>query len=172
MNFWKLKIWVWNLGIENVKLKAWEWKFFIWKFGFWKILETLKKIFFVFFFFFFRVDSALDEFKCVGAEILPPPPHFLVSLFSFLLHLPSTFYSSIGTIHLLLPFDFSSLFHHFFLQKNTFLSFLTLLIHLHQYFFRSLCFEHFHPTPILVKPIFKNPFSSHQNGFFFSSFSC
>ena len=126
----KFEVWIffffffenWRFKFKILALRMWNWKlgnenFWIENLDFERYLKTLKNIFF-FFFFFLGVDSALAEFKCVGLKFWPP--HFLVSLFSFLLHLLSTFYSPIGTIHLLLPLDFSSLFHHFFLQKTFF----------------------------------------------------
>ena len=138
-----------------------------------------------FFFFFFGgwggftkstqfdwVDSALDEFKCVGPNFWPPTSLSFSLPFCFIFHQlflpPLALFTFFFPLIFLLYFTISSYKKHFskFLNSPSSIS-----INI------SLCFEHFRPTPILVKPIFKNPFSLHQNGFslqgiFFSSISC
>ena len=171
-----LKFGHWECAIESLGMKIFELKIWILKDKLWKR----------FFFLGWVSQLNLTELTYLWLSLsvwgpkfcpLPPFPQLLcLSLFLFAS-------SSINFFFLHWHYSPSSSPWFFFfispflLTKNTFLSFLTLsFIHLHQYFFRSLCFEHFHPTPILVKPIFKIPFSLHQNGFFlqgifFSSFS-
>ena len=131
-----------------MELKIWEWKFWIKNLEFESYLKTLKKIFFGLTEStqFDWVDSAFGWVLSVGAEILAP--HFFVS--SFFLYASSfiNFSSSIDTIHLLLPLDFSSYKKHFSKLLNS-PSSISINISL------DLCvLSIFIPHPFLVKPIF------------------
>ena len=160
------------MGIENVRLKILEWKF-----GFWNILENFQQEFFFFFGLtkstqFDSVDSTLAEFKCVRAEILAP--HFLVSLFSFLLNLPSTFLPPLALFAFFFPLIF--LLH---LTISSHKKHFSKLLHLPSSISINISLDLcvlsiFITHPFLVKPIFQHPFSLHQNGFFLQGifFSC
>ena len=118
--FWKtkdlsLKFGHWECEIENLGMKIWILKY-TWK------LSTRN------FFFFWGWLSQLNLTPLtqlwlnlsVWGPKFHPPPHTSVSpsfLFCFIF---INFSSSIGTIHLLLPLDFSSSSHHFFSQKTLF----------------------------------------------------
>ena len=158
------------MGIENVKLKAWEWKFLNWKIRFWKILETLKKFFFFFFFGLIEstqfdwVDSALDEFKCVGPNFWPPTSLSFSLPFCFIFHQlflpPLALFTFFFPLIFLLQLTIYSHKKHSSKLLNSSSS-ISLNISLD---LRVLSI--FIPHPFLVKPIFKNPFSLHHNGFF------
>ena len=100
-------------------------------------------------FFFWELTQQLSCNFNVGAEFWPPI--HLISLFSFFASSFITFSSSINTIHLLLPLDFSSSCHHFFYikkkKKNTFLSFST--------------FPHPFPSIFLLILVFLSTFTTH-----------
>ena len=148
LKFWDFETWrfwleIWNfkseiLKLRILKIKAWNFDHEIWgldflktedlslKFGHWecgienlefeRYLKTLKNIYF--FFFLFWLTQLLAEFLVYGPKFWPLTSLFLPFFFfasSFI-----NFSSSINTIHLLLPLDFSSSSHHFFSQKTLF----------------------------------------------------
>ena len=151
----------WKLGNEN---------FWIENLDFERYLKLWKR----FFFWVDWVTELTQLWYCLS--VWGPkfwPPHFFVSLFSFLLHLPSTFSSSIGTIHLLLPLIFL-LYFIISSYKKHFSKFLNSPSSISINISLDLCvLSTFIPHPFWWNPY---PLSLHQNGFFrqgifFSSFS-
>ena len=94
----------------------------------------------------------------VGGEFWPHFPCLTLFSSSFI------FSSSIKTIHLLLPLDFSSSSHHFFYKKKYFSKLLNLPSSISLNISLDPClFEHFCHTPIFGE----THFSLHQNNSFF-----
>ena len=151
----------------NSKFGHWEYEFenlgtkiLSWKFGIWDILKTLKKKVFFFFFCWLSLRLSLS----VGAEFWPPT-FLCLSLFPFFSSF-STSLPPLSLFTLFFPLDFL----------------LHLTISSHEKYFSKLLklpssisinissdpcvLKHFIMYPFLVKPIFQNSFSLHQNGFF------
>ena len=154
-----LKVGNWECEIENLGMKILILKD-TWKFWFWKILE---KEDFYFIFLGWLSQLSLTEFKCGGRNF--GPPLLCLFSFSFFLHLPSTSLPPLTLFTFLFPLIFllqltiySHKKHSSKLLNSS--SSISLNISLD---LRVLSI--FIPHPFLVKPIFQNPFSLHQNGF-------
>ena len=151
------------MGIENENLK-----FGNENLDFERYLRTLKK----FFFFFGGVNwvnlvwlswLSIGWVYVCGAKIAP---YFFVSLFSFLFHLPLTFLPPLALFTFFFPLIF--LLHlTIYAHKKHFSKLLHLPSSISINISLDLCvLSIFITHPFLVKLIFQNPFSLHQNGFF------
>ena len=152
---WALRIWIWKFGNKNFELKIWDLGY----------IENFKKDSF-FFFFFFVCWLSLRLSLSVGAEFWPPT-FLCLSLFSFFffhlspplfLHYHYSLSSSPWIFFFISPF---------LLTKKYFSKLLKLPSSISINISSDPCvLKDFIMCPFLVKPIFQNSFSLHQNGFF------
>ena len=156
----------------------WDWKFGNENLDFERYLKTLKKIFFFFFLGWLSQLNLIELTQLwlslsVWGPKFPPPALPCLSLF-FFASSSSTFlpplalFTSFFLLIFLLHLTISS-------HKKHFSKLLHLPLSISINISLDLCIlSIFITQPFLVKPIFQNPFSLHQNGFFLQGifFSC